>query len=302
MKKGWLIALGLLLLGFAGAFIWYQRQQKRAADEPHGTALTPRLELASFLITDIDDDHVTMNMKLLIDNPLPVGFKAKRVDYELYIDTAMVMKDSYRKTVELEAGDSTMVTLPAKLLYKRLNYVLKQLDKQNVDSTVYSIRSTFDLDVPVLGQRTFSIKTDRKLPTLYLPTVKITDIDFGKIGLKRTELAVKVDIGNRNKIPFNFKDTHYTVSIDDDVVAEGDQPEPILIKEQSVTPVVFPVTLKPGKFDNVALKALFDKKHTKYLIEFRSKMISKDGNSALDDSQIVNRIKGTLADLKDLKK
>jgi LEA14-like dessication related protein len=302
MKKGWFIALGLLLLGFVGAFIWYQRQEKRAAEEPHGTVLTPRLELASFLITDIDDDHINMTMKLLIDNPLPVGFKAKRVDYELYIDTAMVMKDSYRKTVELEAGDSTLVTLPAKLLYKRFNYVLEQLDKQHVDSTIYTIRSTFDLDVPVLGQRTFSIKTEKKLPTLYIPTVKITDIRFGKIGFKETDLAVKADIENRNKIPFSFKDSKYVVSIDDDVVAEGSQPEPILIREQAVTPVVFPVTLKPGKFDNVALKALFDKKHTRFLVEFRSKLITKGGNSALDDSKIINRIKGTLADLKELKK
>ncbi|RCR66837.1 LEA type 2 family protein [Larkinella punicea] len=302
MKKGWFIALGLLLIGFIGAYIWYQRQQKRAADEPHGTVLTPRLELGSFLITDIDDDHVNMNMKLLIDNSLPVGFKAKRVDYEVYIDTALVMKDSYRKTVELEAGDSTLVTLPVKLLYKRFMNVLKQLDQQNADSTVYTIRSTFDLDVPVLGQRTFSVKTEKKLPTLYLPTIKVTAIDFGKISLKQTDLAAKVEIGNRNKFPLNFKDTHYIVSIDGDVVAEGSQPEPILIREQAVTPVVFPVTLKPGKFDNVALKALFDKKNTNFLVVFRSKLISPDGNSALDDSQIVNRIKGTLADLKELKK
>jgi LEA14-like dessication related protein len=302
MKKGWFIALGLLLIGLAGAFIWYQRQEKRAAGEPHGTVLTPRLELASFLISDIDDDHVNMDMKLLIDNPLPVGFKATKVDYELYIDTALVMKDSYRKTVELEAGDSTLVTLPAKLFYKRLDYVLKQLDKHHIDSTVYSIHSTFNLDVPVLGQRTFSIKTEKKLPTLYIPTVKITDIRFGKIGLKETDLAVKADITNRNRIPFSFKDSQYVVSIDGDVVAEGSQPEPVLIKEQAVTPVIFPVKLKPGKFDNVALKALFDKKHTNFLVVFRSKLITKDGNSALDDSKIINRIKGTLADLKELKK
>lgn len=302
MKKGWLIALGLLLIGFIGAYIWYQRQQKRAADEPHGTVLVPRLELASFLITDIDDDQLMMSMKILIDNPLPVGFKAKRVDYEVYIDTALVMKDSYRKTVELEAGDSTLVTLPVKLLYKRFMNILEQLGQQNADSTVYTIRSTFDLDVPVLGQRSFSVKTEKKLPTLYLPTIKVTAIDFGKISFKQTDLAAKVEIGNRNKFPLNFKDTHYIVSIDGDVVAEGSQPEPILIKAQAVTPVVFPVTLKPGKFDNVALKALFDKKNTNYLIEFRSKLISPDGNSALDDSRIVNRIKGTLADLKELKK
>lgn len=302
MKKGGWIALGVLLIGLIGAFVWYQRQQQRATDEQHGTVLTPRLEMTSLLITDIDDDQVTMNVKMLIDNPLPVGFKANKVDYEFYMDTALILKDSYRKTVELEPGDSTVVTLPAKLLYKRLNAVLEQLDKQNVDSVVYSVRSTFDLAIPVLGERTFSVKTDKKLPTLYLPTVKITDIRFGKISFKETELAVMANIGNRNKIPFSFKDSHYTVSIDGEVVAEGSQPEAIRIKEQAVTPVVVPVTLKSGKFDNVALKALFDKKNTHFLVVFRSKMISEDGNSAFDDSQIVSRIKGTLADLKELKK
>lgn len=302
MKKGGWIALGLLLIGCIGAYIWYQRAKDRADKEPYGTTLTPRLEVGSFNITDISDERIKMTMKLLIDNPLPVGFKAKRMDYAFYIDTALVMQDTYRKTVELEAGDSTFIQLPAEVFVKKLGHVLKELDKKDVDSTNYRLRTTFELDVPVLGQRTFTVNTEKKLPTVYLPKITVEHIDLGKFGLKEMDLAAKVNVSNRNVFPLNFTDTHYTVSIDGKVISEGDQPEPILIKKQAVTPVVFPVTMKPNKLPGVAWKALFEKKSTPYVIDFRCKLVDKDGNNAFQHSQLVTQVKGTLEDLKDLKK
>lgn len=74
MKKGWIIALALLLIGFIGAYIWYNRLKNNAADEggAYDNTLKPRLEMSTLEITDIDDDRINMNVKLLIDNPLPL--------------------------------------------------------------------------------------------------------------------------------------------------------------------------------------------------------------------------------------
>src|SRR5205823_14340362 len=105
--------------------------------------------------------------------------------------------------------------------------------------------------------------------TLYIPKVKVEDLDVGHIGLGHTDLAAKVSISNKNKFSINMTDVHYTVKIDDKVISDGDQPEPIHIKQQATTPVVFPVTMKPGKALGVLPKALFDKKDTRYEIDFR---------------------------------
>lgn len=298
MKKGGWVALLLLLIGALGAYVWYQRQKEKASQEPYGTALKPRLELSKFEITDIADDAVSINMKMLIDNPLPVSFKARELDYAFYIDTTLISKDLYKKAIEIESSDSSLVTLPVKVFMKRTNDLLKELEQRGVDSVDYRVQATFAMDVPVLGERTFKVEGKKRLPALRLPKVKVQDIDWGKISFKETDLAAKVEITNPNVFPIHFTDTHYKVLIDEDLVAEGSQPEPIIIPKNSTRPVVFPVTLKPGKFDNVAWKALFKKKKTSYLIEFRSKLVSPDGNSAFDKSQLVSQIKGTLADLK----
>lgn len=300
MKKGWLIALGLLLLGGIGAYIWYNRLKNNAQAEggAYDDTLKPRLEMSTLEITNIDDDVITMNVKMLIDNPLPVGFKANKLRYTVYMAKTPIIEESYAKPIEVESGDSTFITLPMKLLNKKMMAVLRTLDKKDIDSTTYGVRAAFDLDVPILGERTFTQTFEKRLPTIYVPKVKIEDLDFGKVGLKQTDVAAKVSIENRNAFPLQFTDTHYRVSIDGKEIAEGYQPEPVLIKKQATTPVVFPVTMKPGKTLSLLPKMLFDKKDTPFLVTMQSKLITKGDNKMLNHSQMNTTIRGTLADFK----
>ncbi|WP_420149913.1 LEA type 2 family protein [Spirosoma sp.] len=304
MKKGWLIALVLLLIGFAGAYIWYRNttDKRTATGGPHDDTLKPRLELSRMNINDISDDAINMTMELLIDNPLPVGFKAHQMDYTVFIANTPVIKDTYKKTIELKAGDSTLLALPVKVMAKTLTQVLKTLERKGIDSTTYKVQSTFALDVPILGEKTFAVTIDRRLPTFYIPQIKIEDIDFGPLGLKRTDVATKVNVVNKNKFSFNIADARYTVAIDGKQIADGHQSDPISIKAQATTPVIFPVTARPGKTLSVLPKMLFDKKDTPYRVNFSCKLIDKKGNAAIDDSKFAAVITGTLDDLKKLKK
>ncbi|QHV95875.1 LEA type 2 family protein [Spirosoma endbachense] len=300
MKKGWIIALAVLLAGAIGGYSWYSKLKSNAAAEngPYDNTLKPRLELSRFDFTDISDDAITMNMYMLVDNPLPVGFKARQLDYTFYIADTPVVVDSYKKPIEVKSGDSTLIVMPAKLFSRKLTKVLETLERRNIDSTTYKIRASFALDVPILGEKIFAATTERRLPTYHIPTIKIEDIDFGKLGFKRADVAAKVNVRNKNKFPYNFTDTHYTVTIDGKQIAEGDQPEPILIKAQSTTPVVFPVTGKPGKTLSVLPKMLFDKKDTPYVIDFRCKVLDKNDNPMFKNSKFIATIKGTLDDFK----
>ncbi|MGA0557926.1 LEA type 2 family protein [Larkinella sp. VNQ87] len=300
MKKGWLIALGILFIGFIGAYVWYSRLKNRAEDEggAYNGTLKPRLEMSTLQITSIDDDRIRMNVKLLIDNPLPVGFKAKGLKYTILMADTPIAEDAYEKPIEVKSGDSTLVTLPVELINQKLLTVLKTLEQNDVDSTTYTVRSTFDLDVPILGNRTFEQTITKRLPTFFLPKINVEDLDLAKLGLKETEVAAKVSITNKNRFPFNFTDTHYTVMIEGKEIAESDQPEPILIKKQATTPVVFPMTVKPGQTLGLLPKMVFDKKDTPFLVTFRCKIIDKGGNSMFQNSQLNTVIRGTLADFK----
>jgi hypothetical protein len=98
MKKGWIIALVLLLIGGIGAYVWYSRLKNEAASEggPYDNTLKPRLELSRMDITDISEDAIYMTMYMLIDNPLPVGFKAHQLNYTVYVANTPVIEDSYK--------------------------------------------------------------------------------------------------------------------------------------------------------------------------------------------------------------
>ncbi|GAB3255846.1 hypothetical protein GCM10027347_17270 [Larkinella harenae] len=300
MKKGWIIALTLLLIGCIGAYVWYSRLKSKAENEggAFNNTLKPRLEMSALEITDIDDDRIKMNVKLLIDNPLPVGFKASRLNYTILMANTPIIEDAYEKPIEVKSGDSTWVTLPMEVMNKKLLAVLKTLDQKDIDSTTYTVRSSFDLDVPILGERTFTQTITRRLPTFYLPEIKVEDLDFGKLGLKRTDVSAKVSITNKNRFSFSFADTRYTVSIDGKEIAEGHQPEPIQIKKQGTTPVVFPLTMRPGNTLELLPKMLFDKKDTPFQVTFRCKIIDKEGRPSFHNSKMMTVARGTLADLK----
>ncbi|GAB4054371.1 hypothetical protein [Spirosoma litoris] len=88
------------------------------------------------------------------------------------------------------------------------------------------------------------------------------------------------------------------MSIDGKEIAEGYQPEPILIKKQATTPVLYPVTVKPGQTLRLFPKMLFDKKDTPFLVTLRCKLIDKSGNLSFKNSKMRTVIRGILADFK----
>ncbi|RYF78801.1 MAG: permease [Cytophagaceae bacterium] len=303
MKKGWLIAIVIVLVLGIGGYIYYNSLKTKALSEggSYDGTLKPRLELSRFDLTDVTDESILMNMYLLIDNPLPIGFKARKVDYTLYIDNEEVAKDAYDKTIEVKSQDSTVIALPAKVFTKKLLNVLKRLEAAGTDSTDYRVRTTFDLDVPIAGERTFTVTQSMRAPIYYIPEFKVADIDLGKFGLNKTDVAATIVCTNKNKLPFNITDTHYSVTIDGKMIAEGDQPQPILIKAQGSTPFVVPMTVKPGQSLGLLPKMLFDKKDTPVEVAFRCKILDKSDNPMFKESKIVTTIRGSLADFAKLK-
>ncbi len=148
------------------------------------------------------------------------------------------------------------------------------------------MRSQFDLDLPILGNCTFNATITRRLQTIYLPAITIEDIDLGKLGLKRTDVAAKVAITNKDWFPLNFTVTEYTVAIDGKEIATDHQPEPLLIKKQATTPAVFLVTVKPGWSLGLLPKMSLDKEDTPFRMTLRCKLIDKDSSTMFNKSRM----------------
>ncbi len=299
MKKGWIIALGLLLIGCLGAYIWYNKVKQQTPD--NGNPLLPRFTMRQMNISDIGPDAMTVTVSTGIANPLPVTFRARELAYRVFIANREVVADAWKKPITVKANDSVQLTLPVRVLYKRLEDVLKTLDKKDIDSTDYRMEATFQTDVPIAGNKFVKIVVNRKLPTFYIPEAKVQDIDLGKLGLKRTDVAVTMRVVNKNKFPFYMSHSHYSVTIAGKLLADGEQASPILIRKQDITVYKLPITIKPGNTLSILPKYLFDKKDTPFQIDFSGHTSMKEHPSADDISRVKTIIKGTLDDLKKLK-
>jgi LEA14-like dessication related protein len=298
MKKGLWIALGLLLLGGIGAGIWYSRLRgPGSAGQKLTAAVVPKLTINAVNITDIDADGVSLSVSVTVDNPLPTAFRARQVRYTAFVARTPVLEEAYAKPITVQPNGRTSLTIPARLRLKTLTGVLKTLARKHVDSTTYGIRAAFDLDLPLLGQKTFTRTIEERGPTLYLPTFALKKLAVGKLNLKNQDLAATVEIGNPNAFGLQLDELTYSVSIDGKLVAAGGQPGLITIRKQGVTPVVCPVTVQPGKFGGVAWKALFAKKKTTFAVRLSGLLLKKEVQPFLKKSHLNATITGTLSDV-----
>lgn len=292
--KKWLIALVIVALIILGFWIWWRAPH--SAIKKEAEKLKPELQVASMNITDIDPDKISATSKVIISSNLPIEVKTKRLDYVIYIDSAKVIEDSYTKPITIRSGDSTAINLPMEIMYKKLTAVLKKFENQKVDSADYSMKATFQVDVPIAGERNFTMNFSKRLPALRLPKAKLGDIDIGKFGFKETELDMVVNVTNPNVFPIKMKDGKYKFSIDNDEnVMQGVMEKIVNIPAHGSEPVSMHVDMKTMKVPKLGWKMLFDKKDTRFKMNFSCKLMSDNG--MLNNSNMAFNMSGTLDEL-----
>ncbi len=297
--KKWLVALVVLLLVALGAWLWWRAPSSSLQKETQ--KLKPQLTVASLDITDITEDELSATANITLRNNLPIEVTTKRLNYVIYIDSAKVIEDSYNQPITIRSSDTTVIKLPMKVMLAKLAAVLKRFDNQKVDSADYSVKATFEADVPIAGERMFTMNLSKRLPAVRLPKIHMEDLDIGKLGLKNTDLDVSVTMENPNAFPLKMKDASYKLTIDnDDNVMQGKMQEVVSVPAHGSAPVAMQVDMKTMKIPKLGWKMLFNKKGTHFTMNFKCKIMSENG--LFNNSNMMMNMKGTLDDLADVAK
>jgi len=293
--KKWFIALAIVAILAAGLWMWWRAPH--SAIKEKAQQLRPELEVASFDITNISEDKISATSKIILRNNLPIEVKTNRLDYVIYIDSAKVIEDSYSKPITIHSSDTTAIRLPMEIMFRKLTAVMKRFENKNIDSANYSIKSAFQVDVPIAGQRNFTINFSKRLPALRLLKAQMGDIDIDKLGLKESSLDMTINIENPNAFPIKMKDGKYKISIDNDKnVMEGVMQKVVDIPAHGSAPVAMHTDMKTMKMPKVGWKMLFKKKDTHFKMNFSSKLMSDNG--MLNNSNMAFNMSGTLDQLK----
>lgn len=295
MKKlVWAIII-LAVLGVGG--YWGYQQLTKGGKEPYETFIKPRVEMSSFQISSMTREKTVGQMKVLIDNPAPVGFKADSLSYQFFIAGKKVMESTYPKPVALKSSDSTLLSLPFTMDNIKLVNTLKSLENKGADSVNYTIRTQVYSDLPFLKDKPLEFEVTKKWPLYLIPEVKLVKADIKKLGLNKTKVIMKTEITNENGFPYRFRDTHYRVTLDGDEFAEGHIDSTVNIPAHGKAVLELPMEVKLKEAGEVTWEMLTKPETVDYGFVFQTKIVDKKGNNTFENSKVVLENHGKLKEL-----
>ncbi len=294
-NKKWLIIVAVFLVLVIASWLWWQSSSSAPMKKEVAQRLTPEISVASLNISDIDDDRIKLSSKVTISNPLPVDINTNRLSYEIFIDSARVMKDSYDKPISIRSSDSTVIELPMELLIAPLAHVLKYFDDHKIASADYSIKATFLVDVPIAGERSFTMNLSKRLPALHIPKMKVKDVDLHALSMKKKGVDMVVHVTNPNRFAIKMKDASFALNVEDDIEMAGVLEKIVDIPANGLEDISMHADVKEGKVLKAGWKLLTDKKDTHFKYKFTCKLLSE--NEMFNNSTMATTITGTIDEL-----
>ncbi|QNF33755.1 LEA type 2 family protein [Adhaeribacter swui] len=296
-NTSWIIGLIILaaIIAVIFAVVKFKKSDKEVADY-----IVPKLSFRQMQLTNLTQNRADVKMRMIIDNPAPIGFKIDSLYYTISIADQEVARTTYPDTLRLKAKDSTELTLPLTLYYDKLKDLTDRLANQGQDSVQYQINATIFSATKLLPKDEFNLKVEKKLPLITVPDVKITNLKVNDLKLKGATMQVEAAVRNRNVFPISFKDLAYTVQIEDNEPVEGNKPGIVKIPAKGSANFTIPVKLTFKEMGKTVLDFIREGKDLNYNVKLKTELTSE--SDVIKDSKINLNATGKLKTLMDAAK
>ena len=288
----------LVLIAAVAFAVWYFF---RKSDPDPASGLKPRVEMSIAHISEITDSTIKMELKTLVYNPLPVGMHLKNINYVVKMNDKTIVEDHYNKPLEVKAADSSLLTLPAKVKIRNLRVEGEEEAAKGQDSANYHFKTILHFEKPFLGKDSLVLDIDKRLPLYRLPKIRMAGYDFKKLGLKESDIVVKVEVGNMNPFSLEFQDPVYAMDLGKQKrFAEGAVKGITKVKSKSRDIYEIPLEVSLGKVIKAGAQMLGKGKELPFSFYFKSKI--KSESDVLNNSDINLVMDGELKDLEAFQK
>ena len=283
MKKVLLIIFLLILFSIAALVIWRYVNYRNDPD-PDKTFLLPRIGMSIIEITSLSAEKSDMNISLLIKNTLPFTFRADSFQYWIYMNDAEIVESRYKKSIVLNANDSSWIKLPVSVFRHDVDSVIKANEKRGIDSIEYRIRTSFYTDI--FFQKRFDFTIKRFLPLIYTPEVTLDRIEIDSLNFKRAAIIIHSDVNNKNVFDIKVKDLAYEFQIEDHEWVKGNVKGITMLKARSVNKMEIPITLSFKEVGKTLFKLLKKGKNVNYNL-LMTMLIESEMNMVKNSKAIV---------------
>jgi len=283
----------LVLIAAVAFAVWYFF---RKSDPDPVSGMKPRVEMSIAHIGEITDSTIKMELKTLVHNPLPIGMHLKAINYVVRMNDRTIVDDHYSKPLEVNAADSSLLTLPAKVKIRNLRVEGDEEAGKGRDSADYHFKTILHFEKPFLGKDSLVLDMDKRLPLYRLPVVKMAGYDFKKLGLKESDIVVKVEVTNLNPFSLEFQDPKYAMDLGKQKrFAEGAVQGITKLKSKSKDIYEIPLEVSLGKVIKAGAQVLTKGKELPFTFYFKSKI--KSQSEVLNNSDINLVMDGELKDV-----
>jgi LEA14-like dessication related protein len=289
------ITLAMVLIFCIGYIIYAVRSFQKIPDK---TFILPKMDSAVVRVTELTKEKTTLEMHLLMNNPLPFKLSADSVAYEFFISDTAVMKTSYRENISLKAADTTWMFMPVIIENQKLVSILDLSEKRGFDSVYYEVKASFYSHL--LKEKKFDFHFGRMLPLLHIPEVALGKVEIDSLNLKRMKLLVHTTIKNENVFAIKADKVSYRFSVAGNKWITGRMPEMIDLEKQSTTEVIFPVRVSLEEVGETVFTLLKKGKKVPYGFEMELTTVSE--KNALDGSRVIVTNAGTIGEIVQLAK
>lgn len=293
-STAWIIGLIVLaiIIGVAFAVFKFKQSDKEVADY-----IVPKISFQQMQLTNLTPERADVKMRMIIDNPGPIGFKIDSLFYIISIADQEVARTTYPDTLRLKAKDSTELTLPLTLYYDKLKNVTDRLANQGQDSVMYRVNATIFSTTKLIPKDKFNLKVEKKLPLVTVPDVKITNLKVNDLKLKGATMQVEAAVRNRNVFPISFKDLAYSVQIEDNEAVEGTKPGVVNIPAKGSSSFTIPVQLTFKEMGKTVLDIIREGKDVNYNVKLKTELTSE--SDIIKNSKINMNTTGKLKTITD---
>jgi LEA14-like dessication related protein len=292
----WIIIV-LLLAGVGIAAGYFFKKSKPDAV----TGLKPHIEMSIARISDVTDSTIKMELKTLVYNPLPVGMHLKNINYVVKMNGKTIIEDHYDKPLEVKATDSSLLTLPAKVKIRNLRLEGDETAAKGQDSADYNFKTILHFEKSFLGKDSLVLDIDKRLPLYRIPMIKMAGYDFKKLGLKESDIVVKIEVTNLNPFSLEFQDPVYAMDLGKQKrFAEGAVQGITKVKSKTKDIYEIPLSVSLGKVIKAGGQMIGKGKELPFTFYFKSKI--KSESEVLNGSDMNLIMDGELKDVEAFQK
>ncbi len=277
MKKRHFIWISLLTVLLLSGILLYMNIKKAV-----------KLQNITLDATRVAHDTLEMEAHMIVNNPFFFDFSLHDIQYTLSLGNKQLLSDVI--SIDKKVDDSTSLTLPIVMDYKKVAEQLEKLQAQ--DSTLMRFAFTVGYTLPLLGTQSSSIQGTKEIPVPPLPAVSLEDIAVKNFGFKNIALDVTLKIENPSSVSVTMDNLLFNVQLNETKLAEGIKWKAVLVPARETTRFTLPIDVKTGAI----AKEFFDQitQGDKIKVYLNGSSILSIKDSPLDSIQVLFETEGAM--------